>query len=131
MTLTCQLENGTLLAGNTIWKHNDRVMNETSPNLKITYAQELDSGEYMCKGENSQLSDPVHLSIFSGEFGPRGGSGGAGDNDALPSRKQRTLGPPCFQCSPICLQGFWPLSSLPACGSQQVKGQGALEPSLI
>lgn len=76
MTLTCQLENGTLLAGTTTWKHNNSKMKETSPNLKITFAQELDSGEYTCKGENSQLSDPVHLNIFSGEFGPRGGSGG-------------------------------------------------------
>lgn len=65
VTLTCQLENGTLLAGNTIWNHNGSKMNETSPNLKITFAQELDSGNYTCKGENSQLSDPVHLSIFS------------------------------------------------------------------
>ncbi|XP_049633587.1 high affinity immunoglobulin epsilon receptor subunit alpha [Suncus etruscus] len=65
VTLTCQLENGTPLAGITAWKHNDRDMNETSPNLKITYAQELDSGDYKCEGENSQLSDPVHLNISS------------------------------------------------------------------
>ncbi|XP_055965552.1 high affinity immunoglobulin epsilon receptor subunit alpha-like [Sorex fumeus] len=63
--LTCQHENGSLMAGTTNWTHNSHPLNESTSSLNITSARELDSGEYRCQGEDSEPSDPVRLGVFS------------------------------------------------------------------
>lgn len=67
MTLTCN-ENKPLKGNFTEWTYNNTTLEVTTSSLHITNASPRSSGEYRCRNNELNLSEAVHLEVFSGKF---------------------------------------------------------------
>ncbi|XP_046538579.1 high affinity immunoglobulin epsilon receptor subunit alpha [Equus quagga] len=64
VTLTCN-ENKPLKGNFTEWTYNNTTLEVTTSSLHITNASPRSSGEYRCRNNELNLSEAVHLEVFS------------------------------------------------------------------
>lgn len=67
VTLTCN-KNKPLKGNSTEWTYNNTTLEVTTSSLNITNASHRSSGEYRCRNNDLNLSEAVHLEVFSGKF---------------------------------------------------------------
>ncbi|XP_045839103.1 high affinity immunoglobulin epsilon receptor subunit alpha isoform X2 [Meles meles] len=64
VTLTCY-ENNSLEVDSAVWTHNGNLLGNNTSRFNIVKAHLQDSGEYRCRDKESNMSDPVHLEVFT------------------------------------------------------------------